>query len=106
VGSSYDQGDFIRHKVRPEWGIGHILRRSEDRIDVQFQHGLVMLKLSVAGNFIEPVTAREAAAAGITTSTRRTGAAGTESALRRAPKAAPPPEPEVPEEEEFDAEED
>lgn len=105
MGSSYDQGDFIRHKVRPEWGIGHILRRSEDRIDVQFQHGLVMLKLSVAGNFLEPVTAREAAAAGITTSTRRTGAARTASAPRRAPKAAPP-EPEVPEEEEFDAEED
>jgi hypothetical protein len=105
VGTSFDQGDFIRHKVRPEWGIGHILRRSEDRIDVQFQHGLVALKLSVANNFLEPVTAREAAAAGITTTTRRTGAARTASAPRRAPKAAPP-EPEVPEEEEFDAEED
>jgi hypothetical protein len=106
VGNSFDQGDFIRHKVRPEWGIGHILRRSEDRIDVQFQHGLVALKLSVAGNFIEPVTAREAAAAGITTTTRRTGAARTASAPRRAPKAAPPPEPEVPEEEDFDPDED
>jgi hypothetical protein len=106
VGTAFDQGDFIRHKVRPEWGIGHILRRSEDRIDVQFQHGLVALKLSVAGTFLEPVTAREAAAAGITTTTRRTGAARTASAPRRPPKAAPPPEPEVPEEEEFDPDEE
>jgi Protein of unknown function (DUF3553) len=105
VGNSYDQGDFIRHKVRPEWGIGHILRRSDDRIDVQFQHGLVALKLSVAGTFLEPVTAREAAAAGIPTTPRRTGAARTASAPRRAPKPQPV-EPEVPEDEEFDAEED
>jgi hypothetical protein len=84
-----------------------ILRRTEDRIDVQFQHGLVALKLSVANNFLEPVTAREAAAAGITTTTRRTGAARTASAPRRAPKAAPPPpEPEVPEEEDFDPDEE
>jgi hypothetical protein len=96
VGNSpFDQGDYIRHKVRPEWGIGHILRRSDDKIDVQFQHGLVMLKLSVAGTFLEPVTAREAAAAGVATTTRRTGAARTASGPRRAPKqAAPEPEPE------------
>lgn len=93
--SPFDQGDYIRHKVRPEWGIGHILRRSDDKIDVQFQHGLVMLKLSVAGTFLEPVTAREAAAAGVATTTRRTGASRTASAPRRAPKpAAPEPEPE------------
>ena len=90
----FDQGDYIRHKVRPEWGIGHILRRSDDKIDVQFQHGLVMLKLSVAGSFLEPVSAREAAAAGVATTTRRTGAARTASAPRRAPKPAPEPEPE------------
>jgi hypothetical protein len=90
----FDQGDYIRHKVRPEWGIGHILRRSDDKIDVQFQHGLVMLKLSVAGSFLEPVSAREAAAAGVATTTRRTGAARTASGPRRPPKPAPEPEPE------------
>jgi hypothetical protein len=90
----FDQGDYIRHKVRPEWGIGHILRRSDDKIDVQFQHGLVMLKLSVAGGFLEPVSAREAAAAGVAAPSRRSGAARTASAPRRAPKAAPEPEPE------------
>lgn len=58
-----DQGDFIRHRARPEWGIGQVLRRTEDRIDVQFPHGLVPLKLSVAQSHIERVSRSEAAAA-------------------------------------------
>lgn len=58
-----DQGDYIRHRARPEWGIGQVLRRLDDRIDVQFSHGLVPLKLSVAAAFIERVSRAEAAAA-------------------------------------------
>lgn len=58
-----DQGDFIRHRARPEWGIGQVLRRSDDRIDVQFPHGLVPLKLSVASAYLERVSKSEAAAA-------------------------------------------
>ena len=58
-----DQGDFIRHRAKPEWGIGQVLRKADDRIDVQFAHGLVPLKLSVASSFIERVSKSEAAAA-------------------------------------------
>jgi hypothetical protein len=87
------KGDFVRHRARPEWGIGQVLVRTEDRIDVQFAHGLVPLKLSVAGPLLEAVSASEAAAAGAVTAPRRQGPASTASAPRRkAKKAAAVPE--------------
>jgi hypothetical protein len=88
------KGDFVRHRARPEWGIGQVLVRTEDRIDVQFAHGLVPLKLSVAGPLLESVSASEAAAAGATATTRRQGPASTASAPRRsrAKKTAPEPD--------------
>lgn len=58
-----DQGDFLRHRARPEWGIGQVVRRLDDRLDVQFAHGLVALKLSVAAAYLERVSKSEAAAA-------------------------------------------
>jgi hypothetical protein len=77
------KGDFVRHRARPDWGIGQVLVRTEDRIDVQFAHGLVPLKLSVAGPLLESVSASEAAAAGAGTTPRRQGPASTASAPRR-----------------------
>jgi len=100
-----DEGDFIRHRARPDWGIGQIRSRRDDRIDVQFARGLVALKLSVAEAFLERVSKAEAALAGITPAPRRTGPAKTASGARRPPKGAravaPEPEPE-PEEAEAD----
>ncbi len=69
--SSMDQGQFIRHRARPEWGIGQILRRADDRIDVQFQHALVTLRLSIAATHLEPVSKSEAVAAGVAVKTVR-----------------------------------
>jgi hypothetical protein len=89
-----DQGQFIRHRARPEWGIGQILRRADDRIDVQFQHGLVTLRLSIAANHLEPVSKSEAVAANPTFKTLRKGAASTASAPRRAAKKKAVVEPE------------
>jgi hypothetical protein len=92
-----DEGDFIRHRARPDWGIGQIRSRRDDRIDVQFAKGLVALKLSVAEAFLERVSKAEAALAGITPA-RRTGPAKTASGSRHPAKGAravaPPPEPE------------
>jgi Protein of unknown function (DUF3553) len=82
------QGDYLRHRARPEWGIGQILVKEEDRIHVQFAHGLVPLKLSIAGSFLESVPAREAIEAGVATPKRRQGPAKTASAPRRAPRAS------------------
>ena len=66
-----DQGQFIRHRARPEWGIGQILRRADDRIDVQFQHALITLRLSIAATHLEPVSKSEAVAAGVAVKTVR-----------------------------------
>lgn len=78
-----DAGDFVRHSARPEWGIGRVLRRAGERLDVQFQHGLVALKLSVAGAFLEPATKAEARAAGVNIESLRKGPASTASGTRR-----------------------
>ena len=83
-----DQGDFLRHRARPEWGIGQVLVKSDDRLDVQFNHGLVPLKLSVASAYLERVSKAEAVAAGVATVTRRTGPAKTASGQRKPPKSA------------------
>lgn len=98
--------DYIRHRARPEWGIGQVLLKSDDRIEVQFAHGLVLMKLSVAGPLLEPVSTAEARAAGVAaTTTRRSGPAKTASAARRAPRAKKVVEPEPDEAEADEAEE-
>ena len=81
-----DEGDFIKHRARPEWGIGQVLRRADDRLDVQFNHGLVALKLSIAAPLLEKVSKSEAAAArAAEPAPRRTGPASTASGARRPP---------------------
>jgi transcription elongation factor GreA-like protein len=81
-----DEGDFVRHRARPEWGIGQVLRRGDDRLDVQFPHGLVALKMSVAAPLLERVSKSEAAAArAAEPPPRRTGPASTASGTRRPP---------------------
>ena len=82
-----DQGDFLRHRARPEWGIGQVLLKADDRLEVQFNHGLVPLKLSIASAYLERVSKAEAVAAGVATVTRRTGPAKTASGQRKPPKA-------------------
>jgi hypothetical protein len=82
-----DQGDFLRHRARPEWGIGQVLLKADDRLEVQFNHGLVPLKLSIASAYLEKVSKAEAVAAGVATVTRRTGPAKTASGQRKPPKS-------------------
>jgi hypothetical protein len=98
-----EQGNYLRHRARPEWGIGQVLLRVDDRIDVQFAHGVVGLKLSVAAPLLEQVSTAEARAAGVVSTTRRTGPAKTASGARRAPRAKKTAEPEPDEEVEAEA---
>ena len=81
-----DEGDFVKHRARPDWGVGQVLRRGDDRLDVQFNHGLVALKLSIAAPLLEKVSKSEAAAArAADPPPRRTGPAATASGTRRPP---------------------
>jgi hypothetical protein len=81
------QGEYLRHRARPEWGIGQVLTRGEDRIDVQFGHALVALKLSVASIYLERVSKAEAALAGVDTAPAR-AAKKTRAPKKTTPKPA------------------
>jgi len=50
----------VRHKLRPEWGAGRILVRSEEYIQVDFTAGgLKKLKTSIADEHLEQATDEE-----------------------------------------------
>ena len=56
-----NQGDYVSHSARPDWGVGEVLTRSGDRLQVQFQHGLVTLDNKIAGQFLEKAPRPEGA---------------------------------------------
>jgi hypothetical protein len=56
-----NQGDYVSHRARPDWGVGEVLTRSGDRLQVQFQHGLVTLDNKIAGQFLEKAPRPEGA---------------------------------------------
>jgi hypothetical protein len=56
-----DQGHYVTHRVKPEWGVGEILTKSGDRLQVQFQHGLVTLDARIAGQYLEKAPRPEGA---------------------------------------------
>jgi hypothetical protein len=78
-----EPGDFVRHRARPEWGVGQVLLRTDDQVHIRFTHAVVRLKLPVAGIHLEPVTAKAAALENFRTTARRQGPAATASAPRR-----------------------
>jgi len=81
--------DDATRRISPEWGIGQVLSRGEDRIDVQFRHALVLLKVSVAAAFLERVSKAEAALAGADTPPRKEGSVKTPRASKKASKSSP-----------------
>ena len=45
---------IVRHKLRPEWGAGRVLMRSDDYLQVDFSAaGLKKLKTSIADEHLE-----------------------------------------------------
>lgn len=55
------EGHYIRHRTRTEWGVGLVLHRADDRAQVQFDHGLVLLDLRIAEPLFEQVASPDAA---------------------------------------------
>lgn len=42
-------GTFVRHRLRPEWGVGRVESEgADDRISIRFNHGSITLKRSIA----------------------------------------------------------
>jgi hypothetical protein len=54
---------IVRHRLRPEWGAGRILVRTEDFIQIDFSAGgLKKLKTAIADEHLEAPTPEEAKA--------------------------------------------
>jgi hypothetical protein len=54
---------IVRHKLCPEWGVGRVLVRTDDYLQIDFSAaGLKKLKTSIADEHLEAPTAEEAKA--------------------------------------------
>jgi len=54
---------IVRHKLRPEWGAGRVLQRTEEYLQIDFSAGgLKKLKTSIADDHLEAATDDEARA--------------------------------------------
>jgi len=50
----------VRHKLRPDWGAGRVLQRTEEYIQIDFTAGgLKKLKTSIADEHLETATDEE-----------------------------------------------
>lgn len=54
-----DAGQYVRHRSRPEWGIGKVEGNNGESVFVRFGDQLKTIKISFAEQFLEPVTAAE-----------------------------------------------
>lgn len=52
-------GTHVRHKTRPEWGIGKVEGTNGESVFVRFGDQLKTIRISFAEQFLEPVTAEE-----------------------------------------------
>ncbi len=76
---------LFRHSLRHQWGLGVVLRRLDDRVDLQFQDGRARTFKQGFYHLFEPVDRRFDVASGIVEALMNMSGAGT----RRAPKARP-----------------
>ncbi len=57
-----DAGQHVRHRSRPEWGVGKVEGTNGESVFVRFGDQLKTIKISFAEQFLQPVTAEELAA--------------------------------------------
>jgi len=56
----FKENSIVRHKLRPEWGAGRVLLRTEDYLQIDFSAaGLKKLKTSIADEHLESATDEE-----------------------------------------------
>ncbi len=56
----FKENTVVRHKLRPEWGAGRVLLRTEEYVQVDFSAGgLKKLKASIADEHLESASAEE-----------------------------------------------
>ena len=56
----FKENSIVRHKLRPEWGAGRVLLRTEDYLQIDFSAGgLKKLKTVIADQHLESATDEE-----------------------------------------------
>ncbi len=71
-----EPGTFVRHDLRPDWGVGRIEAASTtDKIAVRFRHGVVSMVRSIAEPHLVEVDAADVADA-LNSPSRRAASAG------------------------------
>jgi len=59
----FKENNVVRHKLRPEWGAGRVLLRSEEYLQIDFSAGgLKKLKTAIADEHLEAASPEEAKA--------------------------------------------
>jgi len=53
----FKEGEFLRHRGKPEWGTGTVVSVSNDKIQIRFVHGVVTLRLDIAASLLEAAEA-------------------------------------------------
>ena len=58
---SFKENNVVRHKLRPEWGAGRVLLRTDEYLQIDFSAGgLKKLKTAIADEHLEAASAEEA----------------------------------------------
>jgi len=56
----FKENNAVRHKLRPEWGAGRVLQRTDEYLQIDFTAGgLKKLKTAIADQHLEPASAEE-----------------------------------------------
>ena len=56
---AFKEGGYVRHRARPEWGVGRIDRLSGDNVDIQFRDAIRTLNRAIAEPHFDDATAKE-----------------------------------------------
>ena len=56
---AFKEGGFVRHRARPEWGVGRIDRLAGDNILIQFRDAARTLNRVIAEPHFDDATAKE-----------------------------------------------
>lgn len=56
---AHKEGDYVRHRERPEWGVGRVSRVSGDNVEIHFQDHIRLLKTAIAEPHLDRARADE-----------------------------------------------
>ena len=57
---AFKEKSLVRHKLRPEWGVGRLLLRTDEYLQIDFSAaGLKKLKTAIADEHLEAPSAEE-----------------------------------------------